>query len=61
MQRVSTEDKQKVKLFKSQKVFKFGGGERRNSKCVLEFPCCLDGLDIKLRSEVIDADLPLLL
>ena len=59
--RLSMEDKQKVKLFKSQKVFKFGGGERRNSKCILEFPCCLGGLNIKLRSEVIDADLPLLL
>ena len=33
----------------------------RESKCVMEFPCNLGGKNIRLRSEVIDADLPLLL
>ena len=28
---------------------------------MLEFPCCLDGLNIKLRSEIMDAELPFLL
>ena len=42
-------------------MFKFGGGEQRKSKCLLEFPCSLGGKNIRLRSEVIDAELPLLL
>ena len=58
---LSPEDKKRVKLEQSERMFKFGGGEKRKSKCLLEFPCNLGGKNIKLRSEVIDAELPLLL
>ena len=61
IQKLSKEDKKRVKLEKSERIFKFGGGEKRKSKCLLEFPCNLGGKNIKLRAEVIDAELPLLL
>lgn len=60
-QKLSPEDKKRVKLEKNERMFKFGGGEKRKSKCVLEFPCNLGGKNIRLRSEAIDAELPLLL
>ena len=47
---------------KSERVYKFGGGERRPSKGVISLPCNLGGvLDVIIRTEVIDADLPLLI
>ena len=55
------EDKQRVQVKSSKKIFKFGGGETRKSKCIFEFPCSLGGLDMKINAEIIDADLPLLL
>ena len=58
---LSVEDKKRVKMEKSDRMFKFGGGEQRKSKCLLEFPCSLGGKNIRLRAEVIDAELPLLL
>ena len=61
IQKLSKEDKKRVKLETSERIFKFGGGEKRKSKCLLEFPCNLGGKNIKLRAEVIDAELPLLL
>ena len=61
IQKLSPEDKKRVKLEKSERMFKFGGGEKRKSKCLLEFPCNLGGKNIRLRSEVIDAEIPLLL
>ena len=43
-------------------VYKFGGGEKRPSKGVIVLPCKMDNsLDVLLRTEIIDADLPLLL
>ena len=40
---------------------KFGGGEKRISKGVVIFPCNIGGRNIKLRTEVVDAEFPLLL
>ncbi len=50
-----------VKSIESDRVFKFGGGEKRMSKVVVIFPCSIGGRNIKLRTEVVDADFPLLL
>ena len=61
IEKLSPEDKKRVKLEKSERMFKFGGGEKRESKCLLDFPCNLGGKNLRLRSEVIDAELPLLL
>lgn len=35
------EDKKRVKVEKSTRVYKFGGGETRNSICVVQLPCHL--------------------
>ena len=54
--------KQRVQWETSERVFQFGGGERRGSKGVIQLPCSLDGeLDITLRTEVVEADIPLLI
>ena len=61
IQKLSPEDKKRVKIEKSERMFKFGGGEKRKSKCRIDFPCNLGGKNLRLRAEVIDAELPLLL
>ena len=47
----------------SKKVFKFGGGEKRKSLGTLIFPCQLgeDKEDIGIKTEIVDANIPLLL
>ena len=45
----------------SERIFKFGGGEKRVSLGVVTFPCFLAGRNVRMRSEVVDADFPLLL
>ena len=45
----------------SDRMFKFGGGEKRKSKGVVVFPCSIGGKNIKLRTEIVDAEFPLLL
>ena len=55
------ESKSKLKIEESKRVFKFGGGEKRQSKCLITFPCHLAGKNVKMKSEVVEADFPLLL
>ena len=54
--------KKHLKIEKSSRVYKFGGGEKRPSKGVIVLPCKMDNsLNVLLRTEIIEADLPLLL
>ena len=58
---LSDNDKQLVKLKESKRVYKFGGGEKRKSIGVVIFPCHIAGKNVKLQTEVVDAEFPLLL
>ena len=53
--------KQRVEVVSSQRIYKFGGGEIRPSKCVVKLPCYLAGKDLAIRTEVVEADIPLLI
>ena len=55
------ESKCKVKVEESERMFKFGGGEKRKSRGLVTFPCHIAGKNVKIRSEVVDADFPLLI
>ena len=50
-----------VSYEESEKVYKFGDGEIRESKGTVIFPCNIANKDVRIRTEVIDADLPLLI
>ena len=50
-----------VSYKESEKVYKFGSGEIRESKGTVIFPCNIANKDVRIRTEVIDADLPLLI
>ena len=52
--------RKEVQEFKSSKLFHFGGGESRRSLGV-EFPCVLSGKKVRIRSDVVDSPIPLLL
>ena len=59
---MSESEKQLLKVETSSRVYKFGGGEKRQSKGTVVLPCTLDGkLEVKIKAEVIEAELPLLL
>ena len=60
LQSLPEEWKQVEVYEKSQKVYKFGGGETRDSKGSVVFPSNIANKDIRIRAEVIEADLPLL-
>ena len=59
--RLSVELKLSIKTIESERVFKFGGGEKRNSKGIVVIPCSIGGKNIRLKTEVVDAEFPLLL
>ena len=48
IQKLSPEDKKRVKIEKSERMFKFEGGEKRKSKCRIDFPCNLGGKNLRL-------------
>ena len=58
---LTLEQKRVISIYPSQRVYKFGGGEKSHSKYVVKFPCCVAGNDVFLITEVIDENLPLLL
>ena len=58
---LSENQKQRMEVKESQRVYKFGGGEVRPSKCLVRLPCNLAGKNITLSTEVVDADIPLLI
>ena len=54
--------RKQLNIEKSSRVYKFGGGEKRHSKGVVLLPCKLDNsLNALVRTEIIEADLPLLI
>ena len=57
---LSVEDREKVRREESKKVYKFGGGEKRSSLGKVIFPCHFAGVNVKIMTEVVDADFPLL-
>ena len=57
---LSTDQKQRVEVESSNRVYKFGGGETRPSKCLVKLPCHLAGRNVSMKIEVVDADIPLL-
>ena len=58
---LSETDKELVVHEESERIFKFGGGEKRKSLGVVTFPCFFGQRNIKIRSEIVNADFPLLL
>lgn len=58
---MSPESQAKVKRSTPQKVFRFGGGEKKKSVEVIEFPCEIAGKRVTIRTDIVDSDLPLLL
>ena len=61
LSRLSEKDKKSVEILPSNRVYKFGGGEKRASKYIVRFPCNLAGKNVFMKTEVIDENLPLLL
>ena len=55
---VSRED---LKLATSEKIYKFGGGETRESLATVSIPCNIANINVSVRAEVVEADIPLLL
>ena len=51
----------RMEVTQSQRVYKFGGGEVRPSKCLVRLPCNIAGKNVHLSTEVVDAEIPLLL
>ena len=52
----------KIKLSPSDRMYKFGGGERRKSKGIVKLPCILGGkLRTDVQTEIVDAEKPLLI
>ena len=46
---------------KSDKIFKFGGGETKQSIESVTFPCVIAGKHVFIKTDVVDSDIPLLL
>ena len=59
--KLSLSQKDKIKTEATQRVFKFGGGEKRKSKVALTLPCNIGGRRVQIKTEVVDADFPLLI
>ena len=58
---LSQQDRQRVTQTVGQKTFKFGGGERLESKGEYGLPAVIAGKEVTIRTDVVDSDLPLLL
>ena len=57
----SGNDRKTIGKEHSERIFKFGGGEKRKSLGVLTLPCFIAGKNVWIRTEVVDAEFPLLL
>ena len=55
------EEREKVVYGKSNKMFKFGGGEILPSLYTVELPCVLAGKPVKILADVVASDIPLLI
>jgi hypothetical protein len=54
-------DRGLVVFGESERMFRFGGGEQRKSLGVVTFPCFFGARNIMMKSEIVDAEFPLLL
>ena len=61
IQSLDKNDRQKVKQTKGQKVFKFGGGTRLQSKGEYSLPVVIAGKEATIITDVVESDIPLLL
>ena len=50
-----------VAITQSKRVFHFGGGEQLNSLKQITFPCMVAGISLKICTEVVESEIPLLL
>ena len=55
------DEKQKVTVVPSTRVYNFGGSLTYKSRYQVKFPCCLEGIEVNIRAEVVAAEIPLLL
>ena len=58
---LSSKTKSQIKVYNSEKTFKFGGDLRKKSLGFYEIPCSLGGQNILLKIDVVDADIPCLI
>ncbi|CAC5360727.1 unnamed protein product [Mytilus coruscus] len=58
---LNEEDREKFVNHSGHKVFKFGGGTRLKSVGEYDLPICMVGEQVKLKTDVVDSDIPLLL
>ena len=61
MNSLDEDQKQKIARSDSARIFKFGGGTRLISEGQYEIPATLAGHKVKIRTDVVDSDIPLLL
>ena len=58
---LSENDRNKVKVKDSNKIFKFGGETKIKSDGVVEIPATMAGRDVTIKTDVVDSEIPLLL
>ncbi|CAC5412668.1 unnamed protein product [Mytilus coruscus] len=58
---LNEEDRKKVVNRSGHKLFKFGGGTRLKSVGEYDLPICMVGEQVKLKTDVVESDIPLLL
>ncbi len=58
---LSSQDKASVVYGPGVKFFKFGGGEILKSLQTVEFPCNLAGTKVRMHSDIVSSDIPLLM
>ena len=61
LQSLSNDKLSRVVRKKSNKIFKFGSGETKQSMETITIPCVLAGKYIFIKTDVVDSDIPLLL
>ena len=61
MHSLDEDQKQQIARSDSARIFKFGGGTRLISEGQYEIPATFAGHKVKIRTDVVDSDIPLLL
>ena len=57
---LNKEDRTKLVFSKSDRVYKFGGGERLKSIALVSMPAFVNGVEIEIQTDVVESDIPLL-
>ena len=58
---IPEDQKNQIKFEKSEGMYKFGGGEKRKGLFAVVIPCVLGGKQVKIKVEVVKAEIPLLI